>query len=180
MRKGKYVNIHAYIHTYTRTLFVKQFQETRHQVACGWKSVEINLEIRIRAEIKKSCTWFQKCRTLRYSYRLDFFTIQYRFILRCTFSPTAAAPALESWSYQSLPSFFSFVLHSFFPYCLRRWRFVVHALWLWCKTWVSAVLAGAFLLLFFARTVIQCVQSSWKQSVVIQWCDWVTHLLFNR
>ena len=166
-----------YVHTYTHTLFVKKFQETRHQVACGWKSVEINLEIRIRAEIKKSCTWFQKYWTPRYSYRLDFFIVS---SWDLPFRQPQQLQHLNHGPTKAYLLFFSFVLHSFFPYCLRRWRFVVHVLWLWCKTWVSAVLAGAFLLLFFAQTVFQCVQSSWKQSVVIQWCDWVTHLLFNR
>jgi len=50
-----------------------------------------------------------------YSYRLDFFTDQCHFVRRCAFSPTAAAPVLASWFYQSLP-LFSFVLHSFLPY----------------------------------------------------------------
>jgi len=45
---------------------------------------------------------------------LDFFTNQFRFILRSA----AAAPMLASWFYQSL-SLFSFVLHSFFHYCVQ-------------------------------------------------------------
>jgi len=36
-----------------------------------------------------------------YSYRLGFFTVQHRFIPRCAFSPTAAAPVLTSWFYQT-------------------------------------------------------------------------------
>ena len=59
----------------------------------------------------------------------------------------------------------------------RRWRFAVHALWLQCETWVSAVLAGALLTLFFTWNVTQSVQSSWKQSLVIHG-DWATHPLF--
>jgi len=47
-----------------------------------------------------------------YSYRLDFFTVQRRFVPKCAFSPTAAAPVLTSWLYQKL-TLFSFVLHSF-------------------------------------------------------------------
>jgi len=38
-----------------------------------------------------------------YSYSLDFFTNQHRFVLRHAFSPTAAAPMLASWFLQSLP-----------------------------------------------------------------------------
>jgi len=32
----------------------------------------------------------------------------------------------------------------------HRWQFAVHAQWLRCETWVSAVLAGALVTLFFA------------------------------
>jgi len=46
---------------------------------------------------------------------LDPLTKQRHFVLRCAFLPTAAAPMLSSWFYQSLP-LFSFVLHSFLPY----------------------------------------------------------------
>ena len=60
---------------------------------------------------------------------------------------------------------------------LCRWRFLVHALWLKCKTWVSAVLAGALLTLFFAWNVTQSVRSSWKQSIVVH-RDRVAHRLF--
>ena len=49
--------------------------------------------------------------------RLDFFTNQHCFVLRCAFLPTAAAPALALWLHQSLPLFY-FVLHSFLHNCI--------------------------------------------------------------
>jgi len=48
---------------------------------------------------------------------LIFFTAQRRFIWKRAFSPTAAAPVLASWFYQSLP-LFSFELHSFIDCCV--------------------------------------------------------------
>jgi len=48
-------------------------------------------------------------------YGLDIFTVQHCFIPRCAFLPTAAAPMLASWFYQSLP-LFSFIVHSLFHY----------------------------------------------------------------
>ena len=47
------------------------------------------------------------------------------------------------------------------------WRFLVCILWLQCEAWVSEVLARALLMLFFAWNATQCVQHSWKRSVVI-------------
>ena len=45
--------------------------------------------------------WLTKRNSIlnRYSYSLDFFTVQRCFIWRCAFSPTAAAPMLASWFY---------------------------------------------------------------------------------
>jgi len=85
------------------------------------------------------------------SYRLDFFTVQCRFVCRCAFLPTAAAPVLASWFYQSLPLFYPL---------LHRWRFAVLTLWLWCKTRVSAELAGALLTLLFAWNVAQHIRKA--------------------
>ena len=102
---------------------------------------------------------------------LDFLTNQLCFVLRCAFLPAATVLALASWFYQSLPLF------PFLSPLPCRWRFVVHALWLQCETWVSAVLAGALLTLLFTWNVTQSVQSSWKQSLVIH-RDWATHPLF--
>jgi len=49
------------------------------------------------------------------SYRLDFFTVQLRFVWRHAFLPTAAASMLASWFY--IPKF-TFVLHSFLSYSI--------------------------------------------------------------
>jgi len=57
---------------------------------------------------------------------------------------------------------------------LCRWRFTVRTLWLLCETLISAVLAGALHMLFFAWNV---VQSSWRQSIVVHH-DQVTRPLF--
>ena len=46
--------------------------------------------------------------------------------------------------------------------------YVIHVLWLWCKAWATAVLAGAFLIFFFAWNVSQMFEElEVKQSVVI-------------
>ena len=75
-----------------------------------------------------------------YSYSLDFFTNQRRFVSRRAFLPTLAAPMLASWFYQSL-TLFSFVLYSFLHYWvgddLQYTRYG--------KTRVSVVLAGVLL-----------------------------------
>jgi len=49
-----------------------------------------------------------------------------------------------------------------------RKRFGVHALWLWCETYVSAVQAAELLTLFFAWNVSQMFEElEVKQSVMI-------------
>ena len=72
--------------------------------------------------------------------------------------PTAAAPMLASWFYQS---YISFVLHSFLYCCVGD--DLQYMLWLQCKTWVSSMLAGA-LLMFFAWNVTQSIQRSELES----------------
>ena len=54
---------------------------------------------------------------------------------------------------------------------------MVYALWFQCEIWVSAVLAGALLMLFFTFNVTLSVQSSWRRSVLMH-CDRVTYSLF--
>jgi len=58
------------------------------------------------------------------------------------------------------------------------WVMIAQMLWLQCETWVSAVLAGVFLTLFFAWNVTKSIQSSWKQRVVIHH-NQATHSLLN-
>ena len=58
---------------------------------------------------------------------------------------------------------------------LLWWQFVVCTLWLQCETWVSAVLAGALLILFFTWNVTLSICGSWKWSVMMH-NDRVTHL----
>ena len=57
--------------------------------------------------------------------------------------PTAAAPVLASWFYQNLP-LFSFVLHSFLPYCIRDDLRYMH-FGFGERLYLSAVQAGALL-----------------------------------
>jgi len=81
--------------------------------------------------------------------------------------------------YQSL-TLFSFVLHFLLPYHVGDDLWVC-ALWLQCETCVSAELAGGFFILCldYYPKGSQSVRSSWKQSIVIQQCNQVTHLLLN-
>ena len=65
----------------------------------------------------------------------------------------------------------------FFSPLLRRWQFVVCVLYkASVQNLVSAELAGALLMLFFACNATKSVQSSWKRSVVIHH-DQMTHSL---
>jgi len=79
---------------------------------------------------------------------LDFFTAQCCFVPRRAFLPTAAAPMLASWFYQSLP-LFSFV---FLPNRVGDNSWYMHY-----GFSVRAALAGAFLMLFFVWTACQSV-----------------------
>ena len=92
----------------------------------------------------------QKC-------RLDLFTNQCHFILRRAFLPTATAPMLASWLYQSLPLF-----TILFSTTVKVTIFVVHVLWLQCKTRVVQYQQGCFLCCSLLNA-----RSSWKQSIVI-------------
>ena len=83
--------------------------------------------------------------------------------------PTAAAPTLASWFYQSLP-LFSIVLHSFLHYC------VGDNLQCTCYGFSECtVLVGVLGKLFFAWNIIQSIWSSWKWSVVIHRDRVTTH-----
>ena len=80
---------------------------------------------------------------------------------------------LASWFYQSLSFLFLSPLQC-------RWWFAVYTLWLQCETWVSAVLAGAFLILFFAWTVPKVFkvvgnEMQWHSSVM----EWHNHFLMD-
>ena len=60
---------------------------------------------------------------------------------------------------------------------LRRWQFVVFMLWLQCKTWVSAMLAGCFL----CYSLLGKCSKLLKTNIVIQRNDWATHpILINN
>ena len=92
-----------------------------------------------------------------YSSRLDFFTVQCRFSWRCAFLPTAAAPMLALWFNQNLPVF-SFVLHSFFHYCI--------ILWLHYKTRVSEALAEVLPTECYPKSLLKLLET---KIVVIHW-----------
>ena len=96
--------------------------------------------------------------------------------------PTAAAPMLGSWFYQS-SALFTFVLlcTPFLSPLPRRWcQFAVRTLWLRCETWISAVLAGTLLMLFFAWNGSQMFEElKAKRSVMIH-CVKATHPLLYQ
>ena len=55
---------------------------------------------------------------------------------------------------------FVFLWTSFFSPLQRSWWFVVHALWLWCKTRVRTELAGALLTLFVAPYMLEELEAN--------------------
>jgi len=77
-------------------------------------------------------------------YWLDFFTDPCCFVLRCAFSPTAAALML-SWFYQSF---------SISSPLLCMWRFAVVLLYGFMEDLVTAVIAEVFLILTFAWNIL--------------------------
>ena len=71
----------------------------------------------------------------------------------CFFTNDRSSNSIASWFYKSL-SFFLLCAPFLFPLpCVVN----VHILWLHCKTWASAVVAGALFKLLFAWNVTQSV-----------------------
>jgi len=98
-----------------------------------------------------------------YSYRLDFF-------LHCS---TLLCPKMCLFANRNV----CIIVLPFLSPLPHRWWFAVCVLWLQCKTWVSAMLTEALLMLFFAWNVTKSVRNSEKQSAVIQRSDLAIHPL---
>ena len=60
---------------------------------------------------------------------------------------------LQHLCHDSTKLIFVLLCASFLSPLLHKWWFAVRALWLWYKTWESAVVAGVFFTLFFALNV---------------------------